>query len=134
MDVRRRTAFLWRSASHDERSLGTTPRARQEGASVRSVTRIAIRRPKEAPSRDQGRPPRRRGSVFPPDERQSRPANAQPLVSSALLAWAHDPIGVAEINYEDVVAALESEQVYQVKVADQTDNQLLFVGISVTAE
>ena len=48
--------------------------------------------------------------------------------------WEDDPIGVAEINYDDVVAALEAGEVYQVKVAEQTQNQLLFVGISVMPE
>jgi hypothetical protein len=48
--------------------------------------------------------------------------------------WAHHPIGVAEINYDDVIAALGSKHIYQVMVADQTNKQLLFVGISGTAE
>ncbi len=45
-----------------------------------------------------------------------------------------DPIGTAEINYEDIVAALQAGEVYQVNVANQTQNQLLFVGISVVPE
>ncbi|MDW8251540.1 MAG: C2 domain-containing protein, partial [Myxococcales bacterium] len=44
-----------------------------------------------------------------------------------------DPIGTAELTYEDVVAALSYEQVLHVRVYEQTQGQLLFVGISVTA-
>jgi hypothetical protein len=44
-----------------------------------------------------------------------------------------DPIGTAELTYEDVVAALSYEQVLQVRVYEQTRGQLLFVGISVAA-
>lgn len=43
-----------------------------------------------------------------------------------------DPIGTAELNYDDVVAALSHEQVVQVRVDQQTQGQLLFIGISVT--
>ena len=44
-----------------------------------------------------------------------------------------DPIGTAEINMDDVRAALASKQVYHVNVADQTFNTILFVDISVIA-
>lgn len=44
-----------------------------------------------------------------------------------------DPIGTAELVYEDLVAALSAEQVTQIRVAEQTHNQLLYIGISVTA-
>lgn len=44
-----------------------------------------------------------------------------------------DPIGTAELNYDDLVAALQSEQVTQIRVAEQTRGQLLYVGVSVTA-
>jgi hypothetical protein len=43
-------------------------------------------------------------------------------------------IGTAELNYDDLVDALESQKIWQVAVADQTHNQLLYVGISVTGE
>jgi len=42
-----------------------------------------------------------------------------------------DPIGTVEINDRDLRAALEAEKVYQVKVADQSQNQVLFIGLSV---
>jgi hypothetical protein len=44
-----------------------------------------------------------------------------------------DPIGTAEINMDDIKAALASKQVYHVNVADQTFNTILFVDISVMA-
>ncbi len=44
-----------------------------------------------------------------------------------------DPIGTAELNYEDLIAALQGERVTQIRVAEQTRGQLLYVGISVTA-
>jgi hypothetical protein len=44
-----------------------------------------------------------------------------------------DPIGTAELTYDDVVTALSYEQVLQVRVYEQTRGQLHFVGISVTA-
>jgi hypothetical protein len=44
-----------------------------------------------------------------------------------------EPIGVAEINMKDLVTALEAQKIYQVQVADQTQNQLLFLGIEVRA-
>jgi hypothetical protein len=46
----------------------------------------------------------------------------------------NDPIGTAEIGYDDLIDALDSQKVWQVAVADQTHNQLLYVGISVTGE
>jgi hypothetical protein len=42
-----------------------------------------------------------------------------------------DPIGVAEITKSNLLDALAAGKVYQVPVADQTHNQLLFIGISV---
>jgi hypothetical protein len=42
-----------------------------------------------------------------------------------------EPMGVAEINATDLYEALKAQKVYQVKVADQTQNQVLFVGIEV---
>jgi hypothetical protein len=42
-----------------------------------------------------------------------------------------DPIGTAELTHEDIVAALTHEQVVQIRVDQQTQGQLLFVGISV---
>jgi hypothetical protein len=42
-----------------------------------------------------------------------------------------DPMGVAEIGYSDLVAALRAGRVYPVRVAEQTYRQILFVGISV---
>ena len=46
----------------------------------------------------------------------------------------HDPIGVAELNAEHLAAALHARQVYQVRVAEQDNGQMLFIGISVMAE
>jgi len=43
------------------------------------------------------------------------------------------PIGVAIINYNDLLKALQEEKIYQVPVGDQTQNQLLFIGIEVNA-
>jgi hypothetical protein len=43
-----------------------------------------------------------------------------------------DPIGVAEINGSDIAAAWAAQKVYQVRVAEQTSNQILYIGISVT--
>lgn len=43
-----------------------------------------------------------------------------------------DPIGTAELTYEDIVEALSYEQVVQLRVDNQTNGQLLFLGISVT--
>lgn len=47
---------------------------------------------------------------------------------------ANDPIGTAEINYSDLLTAYQLGKVHHVRVADQTQNQLLFVSISVVAE
>ena len=46
----------------------------------------------------------------------------------------NDPIGTAEINMDDVKAALAAERVYHVKVSDQTFGTILFVDISVIAD
>jgi hypothetical protein len=43
----------------------------------------------------------------------------------------HDLIADAEIPFAELEAALRSGSVYQVNVADQTQNQLLFLGIRV---
>lgn len=45
-----------------------------------------------------------------------------------------DPIGTVELAAEDLRAALHSGHVYPVQVADQSQNQLLFVSVSVSAE
>lgn len=45
-----------------------------------------------------------------------------------------DAMGVCEIGYGELVAALQSQQVHHVNVAEQTRSQVLFVGISVSAE
>lgn len=46
----------------------------------------------------------------------------------------NDPIGECELRYQDLVEALEAQQVHHVNVAEQTNNQLLFVGIRVIPE
>jgi len=46
----------------------------------------------------------------------------------------NDPIRPAEINSTDLKAALAAQKKWNVKVADQTSNELLFVGISVTEQ
>lgn len=43
-------------------------------------------------------------------------------------------MGVCEINDRDLIEALQAQQVHQVNVADQTKNQILFLGISVVPE
>lgn len=45
-----------------------------------------------------------------------------------------DPIGVAILNTDHLRAALEAKTVYHVEVADQTQNQILFVDIAVRPE
>jgi len=45
-----------------------------------------------------------------------------------------DPIGSAEINSADLRAALAAQKKLEVKVSDQTNGQLLFIGISVTEQ
>jgi hypothetical protein len=42
----------------------------------------------------------------------------------------NDDIGVVEINYDDVVAALQAAQNFKVRVMDQGSGQAYFVGIS----
>lgn len=42
-----------------------------------------------------------------------------------------DPIGTAQINASDLKAALAAQDKFEVRVDDQTDGQLLFIGISV---
>lgn len=53
------------------------------------------------------------------------------LFSKNLMNPKPTPIGVAVINFKDLQKALEEEKIYQVPVADQTENQLLFIGIEV---
>jgi len=45
-----------------------------------------------------------------------------------------DPIGVAEINYDDILSALDARQIVNVRVHDQGQQQILFIGLSVIAE
>jgi hypothetical protein len=45
-----------------------------------------------------------------------------------------DPIGVAQINSADLKAALAAQAKYEVRVDDQTDGQLLFIGVSVVQQ
>lgn len=45
-----------------------------------------------------------------------------------------DPIGAAEINSTDLMGALALQRKYEVRVDDQTDGQLLFIGISVVQQ
>jgi hypothetical protein len=42
-----------------------------------------------------------------------------------------DPMGIAEFGYDDLVAALRAGRIYPVRVAEQTNRQILFIGISV---
>ena len=42
-------------------------------------------------------------------------------------------MGAATINYAQLVAALRAGAIYRVRVAEQTNNQVLFVDISVDA-
>jgi hypothetical protein len=45
-----------------------------------------------------------------------------------------DDMGVFVINYNDILAALRAGKIHQVKVSDQTHEQILFVGLEVTRE
>ena len=45
-----------------------------------------------------------------------------------------DPIGSVEINSSDLKDALAAQQKFEVRVDDQTDGQLLFIGISVVQQ
>lgn len=45
-----------------------------------------------------------------------------------------DPIGIVELNYDDIVAAAEVGQVHHVQTDDQGTGTILFVGISVVDE
>jgi hypothetical protein len=45
-----------------------------------------------------------------------------------------DPIGAAEINSTDLMDALVAQQKFYVRVDDQTEGQLLFLGISVVQQ
>jgi hypothetical protein len=42
----------------------------------------------------------------------------------------HDPIGTFELNERDIESALAAGHIVQIKVADQTHNQVLFAGLS----
>ena len=53
------------------------------------------------------------------------------LYSKILINPKPTPIGVAVINYDDLLKALQEEKIYQVPVGDQTQNQILFIGIEV---
>jgi hypothetical protein len=53
------------------------------------------------------------------------------LYSKNLINPQPTPIGVAVINYADLLKAYKEQKIYQVPVADQTENQLLFIGIEV---
>jgi hypothetical protein len=74
--------------------------------------------------------------IFPSFEWRDIPLDAGTRIKVTLFdkdLVKNDDIGVAEINHADLVAALRAQKIYQVKVAEQTQNQLLFVGISVRA-
>jgi hypothetical protein len=43
----------------------------------------------------------------------------------------HDAIGDCNIRFDELAAALQAQDVHQVRVAEQTADQLLFIGISV---
>ena len=45
-----------------------------------------------------------------------------------------DPIGAAEINSTHLMSALAAQTKYEVRVDDQTDGQILFIGISVVQQ
>lgn len=45
-----------------------------------------------------------------------------------------DPIGIVELTPADLEAARASGRIYQVRVSDQSQNQILFIGLSVSAE
>jgi len=47
---------------------------------------------------------------------------------------ANDPIGVVQVSRDDVIAALDAGDIYQVLTSDQGTGGILFVGISVFAE
>jgi hypothetical protein len=44
-----------------------------------------------------------------------------------------DPMGTSTITYTDLVSALQEGTVHHVRVAEQTNNQVLFIDVSVTA-
>jgi hypothetical protein len=43
----------------------------------------------------------------------------------------HDPIGTGTVTYQDLVAALQAGTVYHVRLAEQTNLQVLFFDVSV---
>lgn len=47
---------------------------------------------------------------------------------------ANDVIGTIEVGYDDLVEALDAQKLWQVAVADQSNDQLLYVGISVSGD
>lgn len=46
----------------------------------------------------------------------------------------HDSIGQVELNYDDVITALKAKQVHPIRVDDQGQGQVLFIGISAIPE
>lgn len=47
---------------------------------------------------------------------------------------ANDPVGLVELGFDDLARAYESKQIYQVRVAERSAGQWLFVGVSVVAD
>ena len=45
-----------------------------------------------------------------------------------------DPMGRFTIGYDELVAALQARTRHQARVAEQTYNQILFIGIEVAPE
>lgn len=45
-----------------------------------------------------------------------------------------DPIGLAELTYDDLLSALSGEQVTQIRMVEQTRGHILYVGISVAGQ
>ncbi|HEY0463115.1 MAG TPA: C2 domain-containing protein [Polyangiaceae bacterium] len=43
----------------------------------------------------------------------------------------HDPMGAGTVTYQDLVAALQAGTLYHVRLAEQTQNQVLFFDVSV---
>ncbi|MCU0687983.1 MAG: hypothetical protein MUF34_38020 [Polyangiaceae bacterium] len=47
---------------------------------------------------------------------------------------ANEAVGIVELGYDDLARAYESGQIYQVRLAERSSNQWLFVGVSVAAD
>jgi hypothetical protein len=47
---------------------------------------------------------------------------------------ANEVVGVIELGFDELARAYESGQIYQVRVAERSTNQWLFVGVSVVAD